>query len=436
LEKGLFGGLLSGRTMKAVKTLLLVAATLMAADFAFAQTWMLTSAPTNSPGYFVASSADGSKLAAAMSYQIYTSTNSGTSWATNNVPSSVFWRAIASSADGSKLAVVAPGVGIYTSTNSGGVWTQTLAPANTWQSIASSADGCVLVAAAVNLAEETNGWIYISTNSGNSRLPTTAPTNYYWASVAASADGCKLVAAAGRPGDLFTGAIYTSTNTGASWEQTSATNNIWVTVASSADGRRLVASAEFCYAVNSNNVSELSPGGIWTSPDSGTTWISNNVPFEPNGWIGVASSADGVKLVATSLYEGTISISTNSGATWNSNSIPGINFNNGSTWASVASSADGNQLVAVAAPLVNNYNYSGIYIYQTTPSPQLNVLPAGSNLAISWLIPSTNFVVQQSSDLISWVDLTNTPTLNLTNLNNELIISPTNSSGFYRLNTP
>jgi hypothetical protein len=66
----------------------------------------------------------------------------------------------------------------------------------------------------------------------------------------------------------------------------------------------------------------------------------------------------------------------------------------------------------------------------------LNVLPAGSNLAISWLIPSTNFVVQQSSDLISWVDLTNTPTLNLTNLNNELIISPTNSSGFYRLNTP
>jgi hypothetical protein len=31
------------------------------------------------------------------------------------------------------------------------------------------------------------------------------------------------------------------------------------------------------------------------------------------------------------------------------------------------------------------------------------------------------------------VTLTNTPALNLTNLNNELTLSPSNSSGFFRL---
>ena len=63
----------------------------------------------------------------------------------------------------------------------------------------------------------------------------------------------------------------------------------------------------------------------------------------------------------------------------------------------------------------------------------LNLMPSSTNLALSWLIPSTNFVVQQSPDLILWSSITDAPTLNLTNLNNELSLSPTNSSGFFRL---
>jgi hypothetical protein len=51
-------------------------------------------------------------------------------------------------------------------------------------------------------------------------------------------------------------------------------------------------------------------------------------------------------------------------------------------------------------------------------------------------LPSTNFVLQQSSDLASWTDMTDTPALNLTNLQNEVVLSPTNGSGFYRLKTP
>jgi alpha-D-ribose 1-methylphosphonate 5-triphosphate synthase subunit PhnH len=98
-------------------------------------------------------------------------------------------------------------------------------------------------------------------------------------------------------------------------------------------------------------------------------------------------------------------------------------------WTSVAMSADGSKLVAVSRP-------GGIYTLQTTPAPQLNLATSSSNLALSWIIPSTNFVLQQSSDLTSWADVTNTPVLNLTNLQNEVILSPTSSSGFYRLKTP
>ena len=70
------------------------------------------------------------------------------------------------------------------------------------------------------------------------------------------------------------------------------------------------------------------------------------------------------------------------------------------------------------------------------PAPQLNLTPASGNLKLSWIMPTTNFVMQQCSDLGGWKDMTNKPVLNLTNLQNEVILSPTGSSGFYRLKTP
>jgi hypothetical protein len=80
--------------------------------------------------------------------------------------------------------------------------------------------------------------------------------------------------------------------------------------------------------------------------------------------------------------------------------------------------------------------YGGIYTSQITPTPQLNLTPSGGNLTASWIIPSTNFVLQQSADLSSWTDVTNSPALNLNDLQDEIVLSPTNGSGFYRLKTP
>jgi len=63
------------------------------------------------------------------------------------------------------------------------------------------------------------------------------------------------------------------------------------------------------------------------------------------------------------------------------------------------------------------------------------IAPTNGSLKLSWLVPSTNFVMQQSPDLQNWADMTNQPVLNLTNLQNEVILSPPGSNVFYRLKT-
>ena len=65
-------------------------------------------------------------------------------------------------------------------------------------------------------------------------------------------------------------------------------------------------------------------------------------------------------------------------------------------------------------------------------------MPSNNNLVLSWIVPTTNFVLQQNLDLTTtnWTNVTNAPVLNLTNLQDEVVLSPTNDSGFYRLKTP
>ena len=193
----------------------------------------------------------------------------------------------------------------------------------------------------------------------------------------ASSDGSKIVAV----GDID-GPIYTSTNFGITWAPAiSAPSNWWQSVASSADGSKLVAVSQLQYpAVD---------GSIFTSTNSGMTWTSNDIPSEP--WSSVASSADGIKLVAVAYnmsfssgsgfsYAGGIFTSTNSGATW-TKTIGPSNF-----WYAAAASADVNKLVVAVRG-------GGIYISQTTPSPQLNLASANGKLAFHWPVPSANFLL-------------------------------------------
>ena len=96
----------------------------------------------------------------------------GANWTRASAPV-LPYLAIASSADGTRLAAVANGGGIYVSTNSGSTWTLTSAPSEVWVSIASSADGTRLAAA---IGQSSSGLIYVSTNSGVTWTLTSAPS--------------------------------------------------------------------------------------------------------------------------------------------------------------------------------------------------------------------------------------------------------------------
>jgi hypothetical protein len=387
--------------------------------------WRLANAPPNDWSS-VACSADGTKLVAVGSGFVDRSGDSGATWTQTSAPT--FFR-VDSSADGTKL--VALGDGIYHSSDAGATWTRSSAPSDSWTSVASSADGTKLVASAAPFDYPgAEAAIYRSSDSGTTWIRTSAPSNA-WSCVASSADGTKLVAVT----DPYTndywgtslgdGAIYYSADSGATWTRTSAPSNTWVSVASSANGTKLVAAARDGY-----------PGLIYKSSDSGATWEPTGAPT--NWWVSVACSADGTILFAAASADGlgcppwdgdTLKISTNSGVSWASAGLPG--------WSSsaVASSADGTSLVAVGY----NGHIATLHAPAPTPtiprSPELAVGPSGGYVGLSWLLPSTTFVLQQNSDLSSsdWVTVPTTPTLNLTNLHYQLKVTPGPGKSFFRL---
>jgi hypothetical protein len=350
---------------------------------------------------------------------IYTSTNSGFTWIATDAPNTN-WQSIASSADGSKLVAVIYDGPIYTSINSGATWAITAAPNTNWQAVASSADGSKLVAATGGIYDSDRGPIYTSTNSGATWTPTTV-ANEWWKSVTVSADGSKIASAA-----TYFNQIYTSTNSGTDWTQASAPSGYWWSISSSVDGIKLAAVVYENLIFTPPIEVSVTPGSIYVSSDSGITWAeATNALGEY--WSSIASSADGTKLVAVAIGQnvgGPIFTSIDSGISWVSNNVPNEN------WQAVASSADGAKLVAVV-------NAGGIYTAYSIPSPQLSATPSNNNLALSWIIPSTNFVLQQNCDLTTpnWATLTNAPTLNLTNLQDQVFFSPSSSNGFYRLAT-
>lgn len=394
---------------------------------ALAQVWSSNSVP-GEDWCIVASSADGKVLVAVSNPgPIYISTNSGAAWSqATNAPVGD-WQTVACSADGSKI-IAAQGGGagslygsIYTSPDTGVTWVSNNAPELSWSTVASSADGTKLVAADYN-----NHGIYTSTDSGTTWTPAINSPKVALYSISSSADGSKLAAVAIK----YSPYIYTSTDFGMAW----ITNNVpaspqgiqngWGSIASSADGSKLI-------AAGGGGI----PGYIFLSTNFGAAWTVTATNILPSHgfdeWICVASSADGSKLAAVSqsTSPGEIITSTDSGVTWITNPVPNL------TWNAVALSADGaNRVAAVGYP-----SYVGpIYSSRTIFAPVLNLASRSNNLALSWIIPSTNFVLQQNSDLATtnWVTLTNAPALNLTDLQNQVMLSASNSVGFYRLATP
>ena len=127
-------------------------------------------------------------------------------------------------------------------------------------------------------------------------------TAQYWISVASSADGTKLVAA------VAGGYIFTSADSGGTWMQRATQQGQlrWASVASSADGTRLVAT--------------VLGGYIYTSADGGASWTLTGTSQD---WASVASSADGTKLAAAE-PSGYIYTSIDSGVSWMQRYLVGL----------------------------------------------------------------------------------------------------------------
>ena len=103
----------------------------------------------------------------------------------------------------------------------------------------------------------------------------------------------------------------------------------WRGIASNADGSKLIAT--------------VWEGNLWTSTDSSTTWTEVTCITQPQRWLGVASSDDGLKLVAA-VWGGSLWTSVNSGTTWAGVTV--ASFGGPKNWREMTSSADGSKLVA------------------------------------------------------------------------------------------
>jgi hypothetical protein len=385
-----------------------------------AQSWTMTSAPITNWSS-IACSADGTKVVALGSWQIYLSTNSGLSWAAKIAPSGP-WISASSSANGDMLVAAQDDdfvqLLIYASANGGADWGLVNSMGYT-RGIACSADGWNVVRVESPRASHNAnvGNIYRSTNGGIDWLSTSAPL-LRWQSVACSADGSRLVAGC-YGSDAGGGPIYSSTNGGTSWDLTSAPPKYWASVASCVNGSKLVAAAHY------DAGGYTQPGSVYVSVDAGLTWTSST-PMAY--WTGVASSSDGTKIVAVAgalppdLFSGPIYSSEDSGRTWTSNSAPIL------SWSAVASSVDGSTRFAAA------YG-GGIYKWQTAPKPVLEIIASGAGPLLSWTAPSINFVLQQTPDLSldKWATVPLTPTLNYTNLQYQVSIAKLQGTVFYRL---
>lgn len=168
---------------------------------------------------------------------LFTSTNFGLTWRSNNLPVHAAWGAIASSLDGSRLVATGGPLGLYRSDDGGQTWAYLGSPLEYAVSVVCSADGTRLFASGLDNVGN-NVWA-VSTDSGRNWSSKRAPDGGYgWPYLASSADGLKLTAI-----DSYAQPIFTSADAGVRWTRHASPAASWCGVASSAGGSRLMALA-------------------------------------------------------------------------------------------------------------------------------------------------------------------------------------------------
>lgn len=370
-----------------------------------------------------------------------------TTWNQTSAPGGPF--TLGMSADGRVIMAVNSTSRPVISTNCGQSWA-TVTNTPPWGNfhsgcVAMSADGATIIATlTTNTTTPVQTWVFITTNYGGAWTGTGVMASSAWGlAVACSGDATKMIAG------IASGPICFSTNAGVNWYTSSAPQMDWASVASSADGRHMAAivnggklyfSSDFgatwaptnlpalswnsvCLSSEGNWVGATGTGGTYISSSTGAGWTTNGLPGNA-----IACSASGTNwiLAETETLDASVYTSSDGGVTWVSNLSACVGPVSHCEWGGAAVSADGCEFVAADGSVWVGYN---------TPSPQLNIQPTDQVMTLSWLIPSTNFVLQQNSDLATsnWTDVSNSPVLNFTNLQQQVSIPSSPSNNFFRL---
>ncbi len=158
-----------------------------------------------------------------------------------------------------------------------------------------------------------------------------------------------------------------------SWTNHSGSSGMgeWYSLASSSDGMRLVAV---------NHGGTAGSGYIYVSTNGGATWTNHGGASGMRSWRSIASSSDGMRLAAVdegpSHSGGYIYVSTNGGVTWTNNGgASGLR-----SWMSIASSSDGMRLAATSTAVSGG---SG-YIWESTDGGLTWTNNGGSSGARGW----------------------------------------------------
>jgi hypothetical protein len=173
-------------------------------------TWVDRSSGTSSTEAHVAMSSDGMKIVATSINDFYFSTDGGENWSHHFVGGDS-WFDLASSSDGTKLAAVGYNGRIYTSNDSGGTWAiRSSAGTRDWYGVTISDDGSRVgaVAFSINRDFNTKGDIWLSSDSGATWTKQVSAGQANWRKIASSSDGKKIIAVSAH---IFgnTGAIWT-----------------------------------------------------------------------------------------------------------------------------------------------------------------------------------------------------------------------------------